>query len=91
MYSALFLILGFILLYFGGELLIKGSINIALKANISRLVVGMTVVSFATSSPELFVSIAAIFNDSSDIVFGNVIGSNIANLGFVHLDFTIRK
>ena len=83
MYSPLFLILGFALLYFGGELLVKGSINIALKANVSRLVVGMTVVSFATSSPELFVSIAAILNDSSDIVFGNVIGSNIANIALV--------
>ena len=49
MYSFVLLILGFILLYFGGELLVKGSINIALRANISRLVVGMTVVSFATS------------------------------------------
>ena len=83
MYSPLFLILGFTLLYFGGELLVKGAINIALKANISKLVVGMTVVSFATSSPELFVSIAAILNDSSDIVFGNVIGSNIANIALV--------
>ena len=83
MYSALFLILGFVLLYFGGELLVKGSINISLKANISKLVIGMTVVSFATSSPELFVSISAIFNDSSDIVFGNVIGSNIANIALV--------
>ena len=83
MYSPLFLILGFTLLYFGGELLVKGAIKIALKANISKLVVGMTVVSFATSSPELFVSIAAIFNDSSDIVFGNVIGSNIANIALV--------
>ena len=83
MYSPLFLILGFALLYFGGELLVKGSINIALKANISKLVVGMTVVSFATSSPELFVSIAAILNDSSDIVFGNVIGSN--TVSYTHL------
>ena len=83
MYSALFLILGFVLLYFGGELLVKGSINISLKANISKLVIGMTVVSFATSSPELFVSISAILNDSSDIVFGNVIGSNIANIALV--------
>ena len=83
MYSALFLILGFVLLYFGGELLVKSAINISLKANISKLVIGMTVVSFATSSPELFVSISAILNDSSDIVFGNVIGSNIANIALV--------
>ena len=83
MYSLLFLILGFVLLYFGGEFLVKGSVNLANKFNISKLVAGMTIVSFATSSPELFVSIEAIVNKSSDIVFGNVIGSNIANIALV--------
>ena len=83
MYSLLFLILGFVLLYYGGEFLVKGSINLANKFNISKLVAGMTIVSFATSSPELFVSIEAIVNKSSDIVFGNVIGSNIANIALV--------
>ncbi|MFL2576738.1 MAG: calcium/sodium antiporter [Flavobacteriales bacterium] len=83
MYSLLFLILGFVLLYYGGEFLVKGSVNLANKFSISKLVAGMTIVSFATSSPELFVSIEAILNKSSDIVFGNVIGSNIANIALV--------
>jgi len=50
---------------------------------ISTLVVGMTVVSFATSAPELFVSLQAVLNGSNDIAFGNVIGSNIANITLV--------
>ena len=83
MYSLFFLILGFVLLYYGGEFLVKGSVNLANKFNISKLVAGMTIVSFATSSPELFVSIEAIVNKSSDIVFGNIIGSNIANIALV--------
>ena len=83
MYSLIFLILGFVLLYYGGEFLVKGSVNLANKFNISKLVAGMTIVSFATSSPELFVSIEAIVNKSSDIVFGNIIGSNIANIALV--------
>ena len=83
MYSLLLLILGFVLLYYGGEFLVKGSVNLAKKFNISKLVAGMTIVSFATSSPELFVSIEAIVNKSSDIVFGNIIGSNIANIALV--------
>lgn len=83
MYSLLFLILGFVLLYYGGEFLVKGSVKLANKLNISKLVAGMTIVSFATSSPELFVSIEAIVNKSSDIVFGNIIGSNIANIALV--------
>ena len=83
MYSSFLLIIGLVLLYLGGEILIRGSVFIAIKARISILVVGMTVVSFATSSPELFVSLEAIFSGSSDIVFGNIIGSNIANIALV--------
>ena len=75
--------LSFLMLFYGGELLVKGSVAIALRMRISSLVVGMTVVSFATSSPELFVSIKASLNGLSDITFGNVIGSNIANLTLV--------
>ena len=77
------LFLGLILLFFGGELLVRGSISLALKMRISSLVVGMTVVSFATSAPELFVSLQAVLNGSNDIAFGNVIGSNIANIALV--------
>ncbi len=76
-------LLGLILLYFGGELLVKGSVAFSLRIRISTLVVGMTVVSFATSAPELFVSLQAVFAGSNDIAFGNVVGSNIANIALV--------
>ena len=77
------LLLGLLLLFFGGELLVRGSVTLALKMRISTLVVGMTVVSFATSAPELFVSLQAVLNGSNDIAFGNIIGSNIANITLV--------
>ena len=88
------LLVGLLLLFFGGELLVRGSVSLALKMRISNLVVGMTVVSFATSSPELFVSLQAVLNGSNDIAFGNIIGSNIANitlvLGVTALIFRVR-
>ena len=88
------LLLGLFLLFLGGELLVKGSVSLALKMRISTLVVGMTVVSFATSAPEFFVSLQAVLNGSNDIAFGNVIGSNIANitlvLGVTALIFRVR-
>ena len=58
----------------------RGSVAIALKMRISTLVVGMTIVSFATSAPELFVSLQAVLDGSSNIAFGNLIGSNIFNI-----------
>ena len=76
-------LLSFVMLFFGGELLVRSSVALALRMRISTLVVGMTVVSFATSSPELFVSIKSALNDLTDITFGNVIGSNIANITLV--------
>ena len=88
------LLVGLLLLFFGGELLVRGSVSLALKMRISTLVVGMTVVSFATSAPELFVTLQAVLNGSNDIAFGNVIGSNIANitlvLGFTALIFRVK-
>ena len=88
------LLLGLFLLFLGGELLVKGSVSLALKMRISTLVVGMTVVSFATSAPEFFVSLQAVLNGSNDIAFGNIIGSNIANitlvLGVTALIFRVR-
>jgi len=83
MMTIFFLFLGFILLFFGGELLVRGSVALATKMNVSTLVIGMTVVSFATSAPELFVSLKAVFSNSGDISLGNSIGSNIANIAFV--------
>ena len=79
----LLFILSFVMLFFGGELLVRSSVSLALRMRISTLVVGMTVVSFATSTPELFVSIKSALNDLTDITFGNVIGSNIANITLV--------
>ena len=75
--------LSFVMLFIGGDLLVRSSVSIALKMRISTLVVGMTVVSFATSAPELFVSLQAVLDGSNDIAFGNVIGSNIANITLV--------
>lgn len=79
----LLLFVGIALLAYGGELLVKGSVSLALRLHISTLVVGMTVVSFATSAPELLVSLEAALSDHPDISLGNVIGSNIANIGLV--------
>jgi cation:H+ antiporter len=77
------LLLGLVLLFLGGELLVKGAVALAFKMRISTLVVGMTIVSFATSAPELFVSLHALLEGSSNIALGNVIGSNIANITLV--------
>lgn len=79
----LLIIGGLLLLIFGGDWLLKSAIALSLKLNISKIVIGMTVVSFATSAPELIVSINAALSGSSDLALGNVIGSNIANLGLV--------
>ena len=94
MSPVIYLLLGLVLLFLGGELLVRGSVSLALKMRISTLVVGMTVVSFATSAPEFFVSLQAVMNGSNDIAFGNIIGSNIANitlvLGVTALIFRVR-
>lgn len=81
--SILYIIIGFVLLVIGGEFLVRSSVAISLKLNLSRMVIGLTVVSFATSAPELLVSLQAALNGFSDISLGNVIGSNIANIGLV--------
>ena len=75
--------LGFLLLVLGGEFIVRASIAMSLKFNISKVVIGMTVVAFATSLPELLVSLKAAVNGSSSIAINNVIGSNIANIGLV--------
>ena len=76
-----FLILGFILLVIGGEFLVRSSVGLSFKLNISKIVIGMTVVSFATSAPELLVSLQAALSGSPAIAINNVVGSNIANIG----------
>jgi len=79
----LFIILGLALLIFGGNWLLKAAVALSLKLNIPKIVIGMTVVSFATSAPELIVSIKAALDGFPDLALGNVVGSNIANLGLV--------
>jgi len=81
--SIVYLIISIILLIFGGDLLVKSSVGLSFKLNISKVVIGMTVVSFATSSPELIVSLLSAHQGHSDIALGNVIGSNIANITLV--------
>ena len=77
------LLLGLGVLIAGGELLVRGASAIALRLNISKLVVGLTIVAFGTSSPELFISIQSALKGSPDMAMGNVIGSNICNLALV--------
>lgn len=79
----LILILGLATLIVGGEFLVKGAVGIAKKAHISTLVIGMTVISFGTSAPELIVSIKAALSGNPEIAIGNVVGSNIANIALV--------
>ncbi|WP_435133545.1 calcium/sodium antiporter [Formosa sp. A9] len=81
--SLLWVLLGLLLLVVGGEFLVRSSVALSFKLNISKIVIGMTVVSFATSAPELLVSLQAALEGASDIALGNVIGSNIANIGLV--------
>lgn len=79
----LLIIGGLILLILGGNWLLKSAVSISLKLQIPKIVIGMTIVSFATSAPELVVSIQSAIEGFPDLALGNIIGSNIANLGFV--------
>ena len=79
----IYIILGLSLLVLGGNWLLKSSVGLSLKFNISKIIVGLTVVSFATSAPEMIVSIKAALNGFPDIAVGNIVGSNIGNVGLV--------
>lgn len=80
MITLLLFILGFVFLIKGADLLVEGAASIAHRAKISSLVIGLTIVSFGTSAPELLVNLTASFQGSSDIAIGNILGSNIANI-----------
>ncbi|BCR05737.1 K+-dependent Na+/Ca+ exchanger [Desulfuromonas versatilis] len=80
--AALF-VSGLLVLYFGAESLVKGSSRLALSFGVRPLIIGMTIVAFATSMPELMVSLSAALRGSSDIAAGNIIGSNVANIGLI--------
>jgi cation:H+ antiporter len=77
------ILFGIILLSYGGDLLTKSSIDISLKFAVPKIIIGMTVVSFATSAPELIVSLNATLDGLPSFAIGNVLGSNIANIGLV--------
>ena len=77
------ILFGIILLSYGGDLLTKSSIDISLKFSVPKIIIGMTVVSFATSAPELIVSLNATLDGLPSFAIGNVLGSNIANIGLV--------
>ena len=79
----LLLALGLIILLFGGKILVDGASSVALKLGMSTGLIGLTVVAFGTSAPELLVSLTAALKGNSEIAIGNVVGSNIANIGLV--------
>ncbi len=83
LFSAFLVVLGVALLYYGGEVLVENSIRLAKSFGVSSLVIGLTVVAFATSAPELAATITAALKGAPDIAIGNVFGSNIANLGLI--------
>jgi cation:H+ antiporter len=79
----LFLLIGLLVLLLGGKFLVDGASSIALKLGMSSGLIGLTVVAFGTSAPELLVSLNAAIKGNSDISIGNVVGSNIANIALV--------
>lgn len=87
MIAAFFFLLGLAILYVGAETMVNSSSRLAASYGIRPLVIGMTVVAFGTSMPEMMVSLLASFKGSADIAAGNIVGSNIANIGLI-LGFT---
>lgn len=81
--SIFFVIIGLVLLVVGGEYLVRSSVALSFRLKLSKMVIGLTVVSFATSAPELLVSLQAALDGSADLSLSNVMGSNIANIGLV--------
>lgn len=79
----LYIVAGLVLLVVGGNWLLKSAVGLSFRLNISKIIVGLTVVSFATSLPELIVSVQAALDGYPDIAIGNVVGSNIGNIGLV--------
>lgn len=80
MTETIFILSGLVLLFAGGEALLRGSVSLARSLKISKILIGAVIIGFGTSMPELTVSVGAALKDASDIALGNVIGSNIANI-----------
>ena len=81
--SVFYLIIGGAFLFFGADWLVKSAVFFANRLKLSSFVIGLTVVAFGTSLPELVISLKAVLSNSSSIAIGNVVGSNIANVGLV--------
>jgi len=81
--SIFYIIAGLLLLVVGGEFLVRSSVGLSFKLKLSKIIIGMTVVSFATSAPELIVSLKAALEGHPDLALSNVVGSNIANIALV--------
>ena len=82
-YAVFLLVAGSVLLYYGAEYLVRGAVMLSKKAGISPLVIGLTVVAFGTSMPEMVVSTSAACTGNPDIALGNIVGSNICNIGLI--------
>ncbi|MBW2574631.1 MAG: calcium/sodium antiporter [Deltaproteobacteria bacterium] len=78
-----FFVIGFLMLYYGASWLVKGSSSLARNLGLTPLVIGLTVVAFGTSAPELFISVVSSIKDKSMIAVGNVVGSNICNIALI--------
>lgn len=81
--NSAFFVIGFLMLYYGASWLVKGSSSLARNLGLTPLVIGLTVVAFGTSAPELFISVVSSIKDKSMIAVGNVVGSNICNIALV--------
>jgi len=81
--NALLTVVGLVMLCFGGNWLVSGGVSIAKKLRISQMVIGLTVVAYGPSTPEMAASVAAAVGLHTDLVLGNVVGSNISNIGMV--------
>jgi cation:H+ antiporter len=80
--NAILTVVGLVMLCFGGNWLVSGGVAIARRFRVSNLVIGMTIVAYGTSTPELAASVAAA-GEHSAIILGNIVGSNVANVGMV--------
>jgi len=78
-----YIVVGIIGLVWGGNWLVTGASRLAESYGIPRLIVGLTIVAFGTSAPELLVNLSSVFSGSTDLALGNVVGSNIVNIGFI--------
>ncbi len=81
--NVFYAIVGVAALYYGADFLVKGGVCLARKAGVSPLVIGLTLVAYATSAPELVVSVSAAWSGNADISLGNIVGSNIFNIAFI--------